>query len=105
MNGGLEMSASVDYVPASGVTRERSSEVKPRTGRGGCVDGRMLQPCPVCGRPLRVLVEYLGTRVRCSHCHGTFIARDSSSIASDVAGGVGCILQRANRWLAVLESS
>ena len=32
------------------------------------------QECPVCGRPLRVRVAYLGRRMKCGHCGGRFIA-------------------------------
>lgn len=35
--------------------------------------------CPVCGRKLRVLVEYLGERVACGHCGRCFDALASSS--------------------------
>jgi ribosomal protein L37AE/L43A len=32
------------------------------------------EACPICGRPLRVDVRYLGRWVLCSHCKGEFIA-------------------------------
>lgn len=32
------------------------------------------EACPVCGRPLRVDIRYLGRWVLCSHCEGEFIA-------------------------------
>jgi len=35
-----------------------------------------VQECPVCGRPLEILVEYLGRRVACNHCGGQFLAVD-----------------------------
>lgn len=34
------------------------------------------QPCPVCGRTLRIGVTLLGRRVYCQHCGGGFIAFD-----------------------------
>ncbi len=34
------------------------------------------QSCPVCGRPLFVPVDLLGYAASCSHCLGTFIARN-----------------------------
>jgi hypothetical protein len=34
------------------------------------------QPCPVCGRSLRIGVMLLGQRVYCQHCGGGFIATD-----------------------------
>lgn len=32
------------------------------------------EACPICGRPLRVDVRFLGRWVLCSHCEGEFIA-------------------------------
>lgn len=32
------------------------------------------QPCPVCGRPLNVPVNLLGSEAACSHCAANFIA-------------------------------
>lgn len=34
------------------------------------------QPCPVCGRSLRIGVTLLGRRVYCQHCGGGFVASD-----------------------------
>lgn len=34
------------------------------------------QPCPVCGRMLRIGVMLLGRRVYCQHCGGGFVAAD-----------------------------
>jgi hypothetical protein len=36
------------------------------------------QPCPVCGRSLRIGVTLLGRRVYCQHCGGGFVASDPS---------------------------
>ena len=36
------------------------------------------QPCPVCGRSLRIGVMLLGQRVYCQHCGGGFVAMDAS---------------------------
>lgn len=41
-----------------------------------------LQSCPVCSRPLRVPVQFLGQSVVCQHCRGTFVARDPSASRS-----------------------
>ena len=30
--------------------------------------------CPVCGRPLRVRLEMMGSEVCCSHCRAAFVA-------------------------------
>jgi hypothetical protein len=34
------------------------------------------QECPVCGRHLRVRLEHLGRQLTCTHCQGSFTARD-----------------------------
>jgi hypothetical protein len=34
------------------------------------------QACPVCGRSLRVPVQYFGKTMSCSHCSGEFQAID-----------------------------
>jgi hypothetical protein len=36
------------------------------------------QECPVCGRPLRVRIAYLGRRMKCGHCGGRFVAAAAS---------------------------
>lgn len=40
-----------------------------------------VQECPTCGRRLHVRVEYLGRKVVCQHCRGTFIAYDPTGAA------------------------
>jgi hypothetical protein len=62
------------------------------------------QPCPACGRPLLILVEYLGQQVSCGHCRRSFVARDVSQDRGDVVDGGGSILKRAEQLLALLES-
>ena len=37
------------------------------------------QQCPICGRGLKVRVAYLGRKVVCQHCDGTFQASDPES--------------------------
>jgi len=32
------------------------------------------QPCPICGRPLHVPIELLGSEASCNHCSGVFTA-------------------------------
>ena len=34
------------------------------------------QDCPTCGRKLNVRVDYLGKKVVCQHCNGSFLAWD-----------------------------
>ena len=40
-----------------------------------------VQECPTCGRRLQIRLEYLGKRVVCQHCQGTFAAADASAAA------------------------
>jgi PleD family two-component response regulator len=35
---------------------------------------QFIQPCPICGRPLRIETKYAGQRVTCHHCRGQFMA-------------------------------
>jgi len=51
--------------------------------------------CPVCGRPLRVLVEYLGKRVACGHCQCRFVVVDPASGHDGPSA-----LERADRLLS-----
>ena len=56
-----------------------------------------VQECPVCGRPLRVRVVYLGRRVTCQHCHGRFKASDPAlwrGPATEPKGGLACRVER-----------
>lgn len=39
-----------------------------------------VQQCPICGRRLRVCVEYLGKTIQCRHCRGQLVARDPESV-------------------------
>lgn len=47
------------------------------------------QPCPVCGRSLRIGVTLLGRRVYCQHCGGGFVASDPASLAPQVGAPAG----------------
>jgi hypothetical protein len=60
-----------------------------------------VQECPVCGRPLEILVEYLGRRLTCDHCGGGFLAVDPAGHGMQSARGVR-LLDRAE---ALLEAS
>jgi hypothetical protein len=53
-----------------------------------------VQECPTCGRSLEVKVEYLGKKLACLHCRGTFVAKDPSNQLRDTT-----ILRRAERLL------
>ena len=63
------------------------------------------QRCPACGRRLLILVEYLGQQVCCGHCRRAFVARDASQDRGDVVDVGSSMLERAERLLALLESS
>lgn len=69
-----------------------------------------LQPCPVCGRTLRIGVMLLGRRVFCQHCGGGFVAADpalgSPGDASATAGDRDAVVDRLLEQAAiVLEQS
>ena len=41
-----------------------------------------MQDCPTCGRKLNMRVEYLGKKVVCQHCRGSFLAWDPEGAPS-----------------------
>jgi len=59
-----------------------------------------VQECPTCGRGVEIRVEYLGKRLVCQHCHGSFVATDSehSHLASNPSS---VVLKRAEELLAL----
>jgi hypothetical protein len=58
-----------------------------------------VQECPTCGRRLQVRVEYLGKRVACQHCQGTFLAADALGARGEVVDQGSVLLRRANELL------
>ena len=58
-----------------------------------------VQECPTCGRRLQIRVEYLGRRVACQHCQGTFIAAESSALRGEPVDQGSALLRRANELL------
>jgi hypothetical protein len=58
-----------------------------------------VQECPTCGRRLQIRVEYLGKRVVCQHCQGTFAAADNSASRDESGDRGSVLLQRANELL------
>ncbi len=56
-----------------------------------------VRPCPVCGRPLRILVEDEGKDVTCQHCRGRFTASDSDASRDETEQRVQRVLARADR--------
>jgi hypothetical protein len=62
-----------------------------------------VQPCPTCGRRLRVCVEYLGRDIQCRHCHAIFTACDPETNPC-CRDPQGMWLQRVNALLAPVDS-
>ena len=58
-----------------------------------------VQECPTCGRRLQIRVEYLGKRVACQHCQGTFVAAESVGQRGDQVDHGSALLRRANELL------
>jgi hypothetical protein len=58
-----------------------------------------VQECPTCGRRLQIRVEYLGKRVACQHCQGTFVAAESSGPRGEPCDHSSDLLRRANELL------
>jgi hypothetical protein len=57
-----------------------------------------VQECPTCGRRLQIRVEYLGRKVACQHCQGTFVAADPNG-RRGAGDQNGAALRRANELL------
>lgn len=62
-----------------------------------------VQPCPTCGRSLRVRVEYLGRQVACQHCHGRLLACDPESPQHSLSDSGLSLLRRADELLSRVE--
>lgn len=60
-----------------------------------------VQECPTCGRHLQIRVEYLGRKVVCQHCRGSFVATDPSLVRMDPGGSA--ILRRAEELLETVS--
>ena len=58
-----------------------------------------VQECPTCGRRLQIRVEYLGKRVACQHCQGTFIAAETSNLRGEPVDQGSALMRRANELL------
>jgi hypothetical protein len=60
-----------------------------------------VQECPVCGRPLEVRAEYVGSQVTCQHCRGQFRvtepARTSAATGNTLLRRAGLLLDLAAR--------
>lgn len=54
------------------------------------------QACPVCGRSIRMPVQYFGRAVTCVHCGGEFRADDhSAAVSSAQSAGFSAVGTRA----------
>lgn len=62
-----------------------------------------VQECPTCGRRLQIRVEYLGKRVVCQHCQGTFLAADASASRGKPDDRGSVLLRRANELLETVS--
>ena len=62
-----------------------------------------VRQCPTCGRRLQIRVEYLGKKVACEHCQGTFVAVESGhsrgEALDDALDESAALLRRANALL------
>ena len=57
------------------------------------------QRCPTCGRQLQVRVEYLGRKLSCEHCQGSFVAAAEVACGEDGSEA----MTRADQLLAGSE--
>jgi hypothetical protein len=61
----------------------------------------VLRECPVCGRRLQIRVEYLGSRISCVHCDGTFhVPMTSDELRPYAKPGPPSLMERAEHLLA-----
>jgi len=59
-----------------------------------------LQPCPVCGRSLRVPVRLLGKTAACNHCAATLVTRHLSGDRAIARDSRTTLMDRADALLA-----
>ena len=97
------MNELVTYAPRPSMEPKRPTPIKPRQPMtASFVATCIVQPGPICGRRLRILVEHLGQHVCCRHCRGTFVARDGSEGQAEVSDESSTVVQRAERLLGLL---
>jgi hypothetical protein len=75
----------------------------PSTGRSPAAAPHVLQPCPTCGRRLRVRIEHLGLEVVCRHCLSRFTAADPAHTPRNTASA-RTLMQRVDQLLAMSDS-
>lgn len=62
-----------------------------------------VQECPTCGRSLQIRVAYLGRRLVCQHCNGSFQACDPASTAYPPSDSGLSLLKRAEELLETVD--
>jgi len=63
------------------------------------------QDCPICGRTLRIRVEYLGRNLACQSCRGHFVASEPSTpVPAHSVVPQSHLLDRANQLLDSMQS-
>lgn len=68
------------------------------------IESDFSQPCPVCGRSLKVSVRLLGRTAACQHCRATFVARDTSRESVPMRDPRDLLVDRANALLTVVNA-
>lgn len=64
------------------------------------VDTYNVWSCPVCGRPVKILLEHRGTGVTCQHCRGQFVARACRVDSGNTERRIEQALAQAGRFLS-----
>lgn len=61
---------------------------------------QFIEGCPICGRPLAIRYEYLGSPVACEHCGGAFIVTGNGAGAPGLAVLPQSLIEASGRRLA-----
>lgn len=62
---------------------------------------RIVEECPVCGRPVEICCEHFGRRLVCQHCGGRFVATEEGIETPEWMQRYQSVLQAADQWLKV----
>jgi hypothetical protein len=63
------------------------------------------QQCPVCGRSLRIPVQYFGHSVACQHCRGEFVADSQAGHSQNGSAPVEIVPPEATASSQCVEAS
>jgi hypothetical protein len=63
------------------------------------------QQCPVCGRSLRIPVQYFGHTVACQHCRGEFVADNHATHSQNGSAPVAIVPPEAAAVSQCVEAS